>query len=457
MKKLIVAIVILVLIVVGVGAAFAFRGAGEEQAIEVQMQEATLGALTVTVTAPGEIEADTQVNISARTSAAIVALPFEEGDIVTKGDENGEGASVLVQLDDTDARARVRASKANRTGAAANLAVARARITAAKARQAVNEALLADAERDLERQQSLFDSEDVSQKAVDSARTLVEQLRAQVETEQLTLSADDANLAVLEAQIEAADAEIERAEEELSYTTIRSPIDGVVTVVNAEVGEIVITGTMNNPGTVILEVADLSEMICNAEIDEASVAAVEIGQTATVRSAAYDDAAIKGTVRSVALAKTTAQSGFGSGSSYYEVEILLDPEQTAAMRVFSGLTADVEIETRAFDGVLRVPSQAVVGRRVDELPQEMRDLPEVRNAKEFTPVVFRVIDGKTKITPVRVGPSDLLNTVIESGLEPGSTIVTGPFKVLETIKDGQGVKNEGTEGSRDEGTEGSER
>ena len=444
MKKLIVAIVIVVvLLVIGGAAAFALRGGGQEQAIEVQMGEAGLGDLTVTVTAPGEIEADTQVNISAKTSATIVALPFEEGDAVTKGDENGEGASVLVQLDDTDARARVRASKANRTGAAANLLVAQARITAARARQAVNEALLADAERDLERQQSLYDSQDVSQKAVDTAGTLVDQLRAQVETERLTLQADEANLAVLEAQIDAADAEIERAEEELSYTTIMSPIDGVVTVVNAEVGEIVITGTMNNPGTVILEVADLSEMICNAEIDESSVAAVEIGQRATVRSAAYDDAAITGTVRSVALAKTTASSGFGEGSSYYEVEILLDPEETAAMRVFSGLTADVEIETKKYADVLRIPSQAVVGRRVDELPQEMRDLPEVRSEKEFTPVVYRVIDGKTKITPVAVGQSDLLNTVIESGLEPGATIVTGPFKVLETIKDGQAVKQEG--------------
>ena len=234
----------------------------------------------------------------------------------------------------------------------------------------MNEALLSEAETDLERQQSLFASSDVSQKAVDEAETAVRRLKAEVETERLSIEADEANLAVLDALIDAAEAEIERAEEELSYTVIRSPIDGIVTKVNAEVGEIVVTGTMNNAGTVVMEVADFSTMICTAEVDEASIAQVSVGQRATVRSPAYDDLRLGGVVRSVSLAKT-ASIGDGAGSDYYEVEVLLDEDGTGDFRKFSGLTADVEVETERYDGVLRVPSQAgarTPGRRASRRP-----------------------------------------------------------------------------------------
>ncbi len=444
--KIVVILVIVAVVIAAIVAGVIVSGQREADPIVVQMQIAEVGSLVETVTAPGEIEASTKVSISAKTSAQIVALPFEEGDVVTKGDPSTTPptpASILVQLDDTDAQARVRASKANRNGAAATLTVSEARIVAAKAQQAVNESSLIEAERDLERQLSLYESNDVSQKAVDDARALVAQLAARVNSEGLTIQADEANLQVLAAQIEAADAAIEQAEQELSYTTISSPIDGTVTKLNAEVGEIVVTGTMNNAGTVILEIADLTEMICNAEIDESSVSQVEVGQKAIVRSAAYDDAEIMGTVRSVALAKTAiTSSGESAGSTYYEVEILLDPAQTATMRIFSDLTADVEIETKRSDEVLRVPSQAVVGRRIDELPADLRNAPEIRDNKEFTPVVYRIVDGKAKVTPVAVGASDLLNTIIVSGLEPGALIVIGPYKVLETIAEGQALTDE---------------
>ena len=363
MKKLAVILFAVALVLAAVAAAgYAYRG-GEEEATAVQMQPAEAGELVVTISAPGEIEADTQVDISAKISAQILELPHDEGDEVVKRQ------SVLVRLDDTDFRARVKEARAGRKQAEANLAVARARIEADRARQAVNESNLLQAERDLERQQSLQSSGDVSSKAVEDAETLVNTLRAQVETERLELAASEANLAQLDAAIEAADALIERAEDDLSNTVIYSPITGVVTKLNAEVGEIVVTGTMNNAGTVVMEVADLGTMICSAEVDEASIADVAPGQRATVRSPAYGQATLGGTVRSVALAKTTATGGDGAGTDYYEVEIELDPlPESSNLPVLSGLTADAEIETRRLTGVVRVPSQAVLERRVDELP-----------------------------------------------------------------------------------------
>jgi HlyD family secretion protein len=306
------------------------------------------------------------------------------------------------------------------------------------------------AKRDLDRQVALYESQDVSRQVVDDAQARFDQLAAQAQAEELGLKADQANLKVLQFQIDAADAEIAQAQDELEYTVIASPIDGVITKLNAEVGEIVVTGTMNNAGTVIMEVADLSELIVEAEVDETDVTQVEVGQPAKIRAAAYDDSVLSGSVRSVSLAQETAggsSGGMGGGgggtdSKYYICEVLLDPEETGKIRIFTGLTADVEIETRHHADVIRVPSQCVVGRRTDELPPEVRTLPQVRIDKEFTPVVYRIVNGEAVVTPVEVGASDLRMTIITAGLEQGAQIVTGPFKVLETIQHAQKVRSE---------------
>lgn len=445
MKKFwIILIVLVVLIGLIFAAAKMFGGGGEVPPTAVRMEEVERGELTEFVSAPGEIQAKSKVSISAKTAAQIIELPFEEGAIVKKGD-------VLVRLDDTEMQARLRATMARRSGQAANLGVAQAQIEAAKARLASNRVMRDQAQRDLARQTALYESQDVSRQIVDDAQSKFDQLAAQVQAEELGLKADEANLKVLQFQIDAADAEIAQAQDELEYTVIASPIDGVITKLNAEVGEIVVTGTMNNAGTVIMEVADLSEMIVEAEVDETDVTQVEVGQPAKIRAAAYDDAVLSGTVRSVSLAQEGATGGGGGGggmgggsteSKHYICEVLLDPAETNEIRIFTGLTADVEIQTRHHEQVVRVPSQCVVGRRVDELPPEARTLPEVRADKEFTPVVYRIVNGEAVVTPVEVGASDLRMTIITSGLEPGAQIVTGPFKVLETIQHAQKVRTE---------------
>ncbi|MEM7808552.1 MAG: efflux RND transporter periplasmic adaptor subunit, partial [Planctomycetota bacterium] len=431
MKK-IIALIVVLLVVAAVVTGFAMRG-GEPEGLSVQTEPARVGALRVSVTAPGTIRAEHRVSISARTSARIIELAFDEGDVVEEGD-------VLVRLDDVDARAQVRSAEAGVRQASANLSVARARLSASEAGRKVNEASLAEATLELERVESLLTTDDVSRRAVEAAKATVERLRAQVRQDELQLEADEANLAVLEAAVDAAEAGTERAQQQLDDTVIRSPLAGTVTRLNAEVGEVVVVGTMNNAGTVILEVADLSRMICVAEIDEANITSVELGQTATVRSVAYDDQPLTGTVSSVALAKTTdARSSDGTG--HYEVEITLDRAALDAddLRAISGLTADVEVETRLFEDVLLVPSQSVVGRRVDELPESARQSEALLSNRTIAPLVYAVVDGKAQSMPVRTGESDVLNTIIEAGLDEGTQIIVGPFKVLETIRDGRSV------------------
>ena len=439
MKKFwIILIVLLVVVIGGIGAVISLFGNREVQPTAVRMEEVGRGELIEFVTAPGEIQAKSKVSISAKIAAQIIELPFEEGANIKKGD-------VLVRLDDTEMRARLRAATARRAGQAANLGVAQAQIEASKARLESTRVMLEQARRDLARQTSLYESQDVSRTAVDDAQTEHDQLAAQVLAEDLGLKADEANLKVLRAQIEAADAEIEQAEDALQYTIIISPIDGVITKLNAEVGEIVVTGTMNNAGTVIMEVADLSQMIVEAQVDETDVTKVEVGQPAKIRAAAYDETILNGTVRSVSLAQERqAGTGISGGTEgkHYICEVMIDPQETDVIRIFTGLTADVEVQTRKHADVVRVPSQCVVARRVDELPPQVRELPEVRKDKEFTPVVYRIVNGEAQITPVEVGASDLRMTIVTAGIDAGAQIVVGPYKVLEKIQHGEKIRQE---------------
>ena len=177
-------------------------------------------------------------------------------------------------------------------------------------------------------------------------------------------------------------------------------------------------------------------MILKAEVDETDIARVAVGQKAKIRIQAWPDRVFKGVVRETPLAVTMG----GMGGEYFEVEILLESE---GERILSGLTADVDIEIETYKEVLSVPSQAVLSREVDELPPSIREgCPEVDAQKRFTSVVYRAIDGKATVTPVRIGGSDATHTVIRSGITQEDRVIVGPYKVLEGIKHDQRVKDQ---------------
>ena len=112
--------------------------------------------------------------------------------------------------------------------------------------------------------------------------------------------------------------------------------------------------------------------------------------------------------------------------------------------MLSGLTGDVDIQTEQHRDVIAVPSQAVLGRPVDDLPTGIRDAAEVDKTKTQQPVVYRLISGKAVVTPVTVGPSDLTRTLIKSGIKEGDVVIIGPYKILETLAHDQRVKDEKT-------------
>ena len=435
---LIIVIVTAVACIVGMGALGRMSGVGKpaKPPARVIVAQPTRGTLAEIVEAPGNVEPRKDVSISARISATLQSLPFEEGDRVCDGKGEGGEASILAKLNASDLEASLKAAKANRAAQAAQIQVSRARLESQKANIRGIEASLAEARKTLQRQQQLYQSRDVSESAVDQARRSVRELEANLQSAKRTLEADQLNLEVLGHRVDSADADITRVEEDLEYTTIRSPIDGTVTRINAEEGETVITGTMNNPGTVILEVADLSEMLFIAQVDEADIGALEVGQPATITLQAYPDRDFEGTVEKIALKPDQS----GTGTKYFETEIRMNIGEE---RIRVGLEGDARIITRRHEQAMLVPSQAVLGLRVDELPKDIRENdPNVKREKTFTPVVYRAVDGKALVTPVTIGPTDATRTLIEAGLEADAPVITGPYKTLENLNHDRAVKQE---------------
>ncbi len=375
------------------------------------------GSLRESVSAPGFVEPVTKVDISAQVSARVVALPFREGDAVKAGD-------IVVQLDDRNLKAQLASTTARRDGERARLEAERARCEGPKQS-------LENARRNLERQRKLFETGDVARQALDDAAVRVEELAAGVAASTKTIGA-------LESSVAASEAEIERVREEVSYATVRSAIDGTITRLNAEVGELVMVGTMNNAGTVIMTVADLGRMRVRVEVAEADIAKVAEGQPTDIHINAFPGRVFSGVVEEVALQRT-GSSGMGGAQAAaqsagtFKVDVSLNTE---GMRIYSGLAANVDITIKEHRGLV-VPTQAIVERKRDDLLPALADSPNFKTGQRVVPIVFRDDNGKAATAAVKLGASSLTETIVEAGLEVGQSVVIGPYKTLERLKEGE--------------------
>ena len=433
MKKKVIIASAVGLVVVGmiVGSTLRKGKTKANQTVHVRVETVQPDEFVEIINAPGEIRPETEVDISAKVSARIVELPFDEGDRVTV-----EEPSLLVRLDSKNLDSQLRSAVASRDAQQARTEVEKANLKARKASLEGTRASLKQAERELERQTKLLESQDISQASFDQVESNVKQLRSQYETAVHSIEAAELNLTVMKHNLTGAEARIEEVHEALSHTTIYSPIDGVITQLNAEVGEVVMTGTMNNPGTVILQVADLSKMMLLAEVDETNVGQVSIGQKAKIHIPAFWEEEFDGIVQNIALTQRLSRTG----AKYYKTEILVTGDVS---KLYSGLTADVDIETHRYQDVIKVPSQSVLARQLDSIPLDItKDNPVVDQKKIQIAVVYLLRDGKTVVTPVRIGPSDLTHTLIREGLVPGDVVIVGPYKILGGLQHDQSIEIE---------------
>jgi HlyD family secretion protein len=395
--------------------------ATQGKVMAVQLAKVRLEDITSKVRAPGKIEARTQVNVSADIMGKIVTLAVKEGDSVEKG-------QLMLQLDPTQYRAQ-------HEQALATAATARARASEA-------EQSLQVAEATYERQRTLYERKLLSDAEWDQANSAIATARAAAQAASQEVSRSRAAVAA--------------AADNLRRTRFLAPFDGVVSALNVEAGEVVIMGTMNNPGTEILTVSDLSRMLVRSDVDETDVVDVRLGQKAKIEVDALPDTSFPGTVIEVGNTAKRSITSAVEGQTNFEVKVVFDVD---VPQVRPGMTADVEIETATHEKTLGVPIQAVVVRTERELERAERkpgrrarrssgatlaaDEDTVgRKDKEITGLFVVGEDDAAKFVPVRSGIAS--ETIIEvfGEVKEDDLVVTGPYRALRELKPGGKVKRE---------------
>jgi HlyD family secretion protein len=339
---------------------------------------------------------------------------------------------LMLQLDDTQYRSAHAQARAARASAEARLREVESSIKVVGASYA--------------RQKALFEQSLLSQAEWDQATTNYESARASVATAREEVARSQAAL--------------EAASDNLSKCRFLAPFEGVVSALNVEQGEIVITGTMNNPGTQILVVSDLSRMLVRADVDETDVVDLKIGQKAKITVDALPDTSFPGTVTEIGNTAKRTLSGATGDQTNFEVKVVFDHDVPV---VRPGMTADVEIETGTREKTLGVPIQAVVVRTERDLESAgKKERPAKRpkkdaaiaaeddtigrKEKEITGL-FVVRDGVAAFVPVRTGIASETAIEIFGETKEGESVVAGPYKALRELKPNTKVKRE-TSGGR---------
>ena len=419
-KRVWVPILVVLVAVLLVGANL-FRHRTDTKAVETE--KSARRSVEAWVRAPGVIQSQISVDISSNVMGRVDHLHVREGARVSRGD-------LLLTLDDTRYRSAV--------------AQAQAMLQAAESQRTLQEAEQEQATQVLARRRDLSQRGLLSNEALEQAETEVRVRAAQVEAQQK--------------EIERLHAALAEARRNLEETRFYAPIDGVVTALNLDEGENVVIGTMNAPGTVILTVADRAGMEVEAQVSESDVVRVRPEQRVRIEVDAEPDSVLEGSVTEIGESgdRRTREEG-----AEFEVHARVT---TPPVWLKTGMSADVEILVAQADSALCVPIQALVarseetvrrwaeapapgGRRTrsdddddaEENSAAASGLEEPRRQK-LVEGVFCVRDGLARFQQVSTGVRGEAWIALESGVEPGTEIVVGPFRVLRHLKDGERVK-----------------
>jgi len=369
-----------------------------EKTVKVTIEKVKASDLTSIISASGEIKPKKNVNISAHVPGRIIKIGVKEGDVVKAGD-------FLLKLDATQYEAIAEGN--------------RAAIRSDKAQLIQEEARLQRDKNAYDRQKKLYDEQLISKDQLEMAKAQYDVSNAQVRA--------------IKSLIQQAEASLKSTLDTLNKTTFISPIDGMITSLRVEEGEVAIIGTMNNPGTVLMTIADLSVMEVEVEVDETDVVGVQMAQPANVRVDAFPDIVFKGKVTEIgssALQKTAATTT--QESKDFKVIITLE---NPSQKLKPGLSASADIVTAEKKGVLAVPIASLVVREKPAADKDKKDAKEEEG-------VYMVENSRVKFQPVAKGITGGMNIEVLSGLKEGQEIVTGPYNSLRELKDGILIKSE---------------
>ena len=404
-KKYILPLIIVVIIILAVMKSCGVFGSNEK-IDQVDTQQATTATIVQIVTASGKIKPSTEVKIAPEVSGEITQLTVKEGDEVKKG-------QLLVQI-----KQDIYISAVNRAQAAVQQSIAALEQSAAR---------LKESESEYKRSKLLFESGTI-------ARADWETTEANYKVARLTYDASKSSL-------ESARATLKEAEDNLMRTQIFAPIDGTISQLNVEAGERVV-GTAQMAGTEVLRVANLDSMEVEVTVGENDIVKLAVGNPVDIEVDAYWGKRFKGRGTEIAssAANVTETSAADQVTNFNVKIIILDEsyrdlveEKNLLHTPFKpGMTASVEIESDRKDSILVAPIRAVSTRQVKD---------SIDGSTRTREVVFVLQDGKALQKEVETGIQDDENIEILHGIEPGETLITGPYSLVsKTLHDGQSVK-----------------
>ena len=398
-----------------------------EKPIPVTTEKAVRKTILQTVSATGKVQPETEVKISPEVAGEIIELPVADGMGIKKGD-------LLVKIKPDSYKALLEQQEAA--------------ISAAKATNLQQKASMLKTEQDLKRADDMYAKKTISIQEYNAAQAAADVAKNTYES---SLH-----------EIERAQAGSSQARDQLSKTTVYSPIDGTVTILNSKLGErIVATGQF--AGTEVMRVADLSRMQAVIDVNENDVPNVKIGDKANVKIDAYGDRKFKGTVAQIGNTGKTTGTGTQEEVTNFEVKINLEREDVLLR---PGLSCTADIETNMVKDAVAVPMQAVTIRTGDSnlSPEEIEkkrlktaardkgdnnaDYVNERQEKalqkeereKLSKVVFLKKGGKAQSVKVTTGISDDTYMEIKSGVQPGDEVISGSYSAISRkLKDGAKV------------------
>ena len=434
-KKIIWGIVVFV-VLVGVLVGLKKAGViGKDEGTEVTVEKVELRTITESVNASGKVYPEIEVKVSPDISGEIVSLFVEEGAKVTKGQVLAKIYADIYSSQRDQVTASVNQVKAQYENVKANLSGLKNGYESSKAAY--------------ERYKKLFADKIVS-------RAEYEQVEQTFRSAESSFNAAKESIKSGEAQVQGVKAQLARAEKDLARTTIVSPMDGIISLMNVKKGERVV-GTAQMAGTEMMRVADMKSIEVRVDVGENDITKVKLGDTALVEVDAYNNRKFKGIVYKIAN-PITAASGISSAAEVanYKVHIRLltdsytDLIQENAIFPFRpGMTASADIQTKSKVNVITVPLNAVTTRDSDGKGKDTKVSSTSNNNTEKEPVKEQELnevvfvlqkDNKVKMIKVKTDIQDL-NYIEVAGLKVGDQVITGPYSIVsKTLKEGSLVK-----------------
>jgi len=395
-------IIIGAIAVVVVGGVVASQARGGDRGIAVRIEEVESHDLVAIVTASGRIEPQLSVDSASDITGRIINLPVDEGDIVKRG-------QLLLRIDPTQFEAAMQRAEAL--------------LSAAKASELQAIVNRNQARRQLDRSLAL--------RATDS------NMVTEVELE-IAQTNYDVAAAIAEAQshqVAQSEASLREAQEQLSKTTLIAPMDGKITRLAVEEGEVALASTFSRETGLLMTVSDLSVIQVNVRVDETDVVRLTTGDSAEITIDAFPDTTFSGRVTKISQSAIRVTAG-GSGDRAvdYEVEITLDNPPPGILPDLSA-TAKVVTDTRL--DAMSIPIIALTVR--EHQPISTEDMPR-DTAKTEMEGVFVVLDGIAYFRPVKVGIAGEEHFEVIEGLALGDSIVAGPYQTIRDLSDSSAVR-----------------